>query len=289
MSWDPLLRVPEDGEPRRRAWEEACQMTAWILARHPKATVCAFGSLVRPGAWHPRSDIDLAVATSEPTDALWSQLSDAFRSREVDIFPMGKTGSSRDEYGESARFRAEVERTAVKLPAPLPGHRAQPEILLLADRLETSLRWAKSDLRDIGKSWELATGKANRDQAEIYLSAIRFEAVRYRCRLEKAFSRTLGFIDRLPRGAGLDEDRLLVYRTATEELPGVRPPLLSRQVADWHSKHLLREYSLPDEDLEIARAHADELPAIHEATRVCLEGFAGFLRSHSQPRYRFLR
>ncbi len=60
--YNPLARVPADESPRSEAWAEACRIAEWFRCRHPTATVQAFGSIVRRGAWNPRSDIDLAVS-----------------------------------------------------------------------------------------------------------------------------------------------------------------------------------------------------------------------------------
>ena len=67
--FNPLLRVPHNDPLQKEAWLDACRIVAWLGAEQPGCRVRAFGSLVRPGAWHPRSDIDLAV--EENVESPW--------------------------------------------------------------------------------------------------------------------------------------------------------------------------------------------------------------------------
>ena len=60
-TFNPLLRVPHNDPLQKEAWLEACRIVDWLRGEQPGCRVRAFGSLVRPGAWHPRSDIDLAI------------------------------------------------------------------------------------------------------------------------------------------------------------------------------------------------------------------------------------
>jgi len=101
---------------------------------------------------------------------------------------------------------------------------------------------------------------------------------RYRVRLEDALQRVLGFIDRLEPIAPDGDDRLLLYRTASEDASGLRPALITREIADWHCEFVDKEYGLmaTDEEEAIAQRHRAELPRIHQTTLETLERFRVF-------------
>lgn len=78
-------------ESERRAWLERVQAAILRLApRHPQIhRVYLFGSLVQPGRFGSRSDIDVAVVcdTPEAESAFWAALERDLR-RDVDLRPL---------------------------------------------------------------------------------------------------------------------------------------------------------------------------------------------------------
>ena len=102
---------------------------------------------------------------------------------------------------------------------------------------------------------------------------------RYRVRLEDALQRVMGFVDRLERLLPDGDDRILLYQTASKDVPGLRPALITREIADWHCEFVEREYGLmaTEEEEEVTRRHRVELPQIHQATVEAFERFRAFL------------
>jgi predicted nucleotidyltransferase len=155
--YNPLARVPTDETPRSKAWAEACRIAEWIRIRHPKAKVLAFGSIVRPGAWSPRSDIDLAL--SSIPDLSWKfqiEVQDAFPTYRVQVIE--RDGFLRRNKGgqavekaepETVNFHKEVLQTGVELPSAIPMKDGPPELLEIPRRLDSSLRHAEGELKKL--------------------------------------------------------------------------------------------------------------------------------------------
>ena len=71
----------------------------------------------------------------------------------------------------------------------------------------------------------------------------------------------------------------MLYRTASEDVAGLRPALITREIAAWHCEFVDREYGLmtTEEEEAIAQRHRVELPRIHQATLESFERFRAFL------------
>ena len=115
--------------------------------------------------------------------------------------------------------------------------------------------------------------------SQVRQDAMMLHVTRYRVRLEDALQRVLGFVDRLEPILPDGDDRILLYRTASEDIAGLRPALITREIADWHCEFVDREYGLmtTEEEEAIARHHRVELPRIHQATLESFERFRTFL------------
>lgn len=296
MSYNPLQRIQPDTDEalRKTAWEEACRIATWIQDRHPEAKVMAYGSLVRKGAWNPRSDIDLAVSgVPDFKYKLNMDIRDTFRAYEVQLINLehlvAENADPPDERDpEAENFRAEVLGSGVEIPGTIPTAEGEPEILILPRRLESTLRRAEAEIAKMERSAAIAASDPEKARGELILHAVRWEAMRYRAHIERGLSRVLGYIDRLAIDPELDEagERLRLYRVASVKIPGLRPALIAENVAAWHSKYIELEFALVDgaEEKEITAVHLRELPAIHLKTKLSFDAFGAFLRSfHEKP------
>jgi len=289
--------VPSDETPRLKAWEEACRIAEWIRCRHQDAKVLAFGSIVRRGAWNPRSDIDLA--TSGLPDAGYKfemEIQDTFPTYKVQLIDKDRILRNNTDWDEpegrgpeAKSFYADVVQSCIELPSPFPMREGPPEIFEIPKRLASSLRRAGAWLREIQKSADLSAREPEAERTHLLLDAARWESMRYRDNIERGLSRVLGYIDRLAFDPELDEggERLRLYEVASQDVPGLRPAVIPKHIAAWHSKYMNLEYTLMDEAEEksMISAHIHELPAIHEETKSVFEAFGQFLEnSHkNQP------
>jgi len=291
-TYNPLARVPTDESPRSKAWEEACRIAEWIRVRHPTAKVQAFGSILRPGAWSPRSDIDLAVSGSP--DLSWKiecEVQDAFPTYRVQVIDIDrilgghKAGISLDEGDpETENFHEDVIKSGIELPAPFPASSGPSEILEIVKRLESTIRRADAEMQKLLRVAEVSHQEPDMEKADLLLDAVRWEAMRYRVHIERGLSRVLGYIDRLGFDPELDEgeERLRLYEIASRDIPGLRPPVIPQHIAAWHSKYVDLEFGLMDEADEkcLISAHIQELPAIHKETKSAFEAFGLFLSTN---------
>ena len=288
-NYNPLARITSDETPRLKAWEEACRVAEWICSRHPAAKVLAFGSLVRPGAWNPRSDIDLATqGIPKPGHMFEMEIQDAFPTYRVEVIDRdrilhkGADEVESDERDPEAKiFYAEVVQSGIELPAPFPMSEGPPEILEIPKRLASSLRRAETEIRKMQRTAAISSEEPNNEMAVLLLDAVRWEAMRYRVHIERGLSRVLGSIDRLAFDPELDEggERLRLYEIASRDVPGLRPPVIPNHIATWHSKYVNLEYTLMDEaeQKSMIEAHIHELPSVHEETKSAFEAFGNFL------------
>ena len=115
--------------------------------------------------------------------------------------------------------------------------------------------------------------------SQVRHGAMMLHVTRYRVRLEDALQRVLGFIDRLERLVPDGDDRIMLYRTASEDVPGLRPALITREIADWHCEFVEKEYGLmaTEEEEVVVQFHRVELPGIHQATLESFQRFQTFL------------
>jgi uncharacterized protein len=95
-------------ERRRQAWEAAIRAAAFIKASFPHARVRAFGSVLYPDSFGPRSDIDLAIEGIGWPEylQLWSALDSLEPDFEIDLIDIEIASSS---------LRALIEREGVAL------------------------------------------------------------------------------------------------------------------------------------------------------------------------------
>jgi len=269
--FNPLLRVPHNDPLQKEAWIEACRIAAWLRVEQPGCRVRAFGSLVRPGAWHPRSDIDLAMEGT--ADRPWKLQSKAQHKFARFRFQIVSSAAGKGETSpERAAFLDEIQRTGVELPADMPTVHREPELPVIARRLRQAGEKMQDELQKI-----LAPAQSE-NAGQVRHDAMMLHVTRYRVRLEDALQRVLGFIDRLEPIAPDGDDRLLLYRTASEDASGLRPALITREIADWHCEFVDKEYGLmaTDEEEAIAQRHRAELPRIHQTTLETLERFRVF-------------
>ena len=288
--------MPSDEAPRLKAWEEACRIAEWIRCRHPDSKVFAFGSIVRRGAWNVRSDIDLAASgLPDPGYKLEMEIQDTFPTYKVQLIDKDRFLRSDTDWGEpegrdpeARSFYADVVRSCIEIPSPFPTGEGPPEILEIPKRLASSLRRAEAWLREIQKSADLSAREPQMERAHMLLDAARWESMRYRDSIERGLSRVLGYIDRLAFDPMLDEggERLRLYEIASQDVPGLRPAVIPKPVAAWHSKYVNLEYALMDEGDEksMVEAHIHELPAIHQETKSAFEAFGNFLKNSYKNR-----
>jgi len=277
--FNPLLRVPHNDPVQKEAWLEACRIAAWLRVEQPGCRVRAFGSLVRPGAWHPRSDIDLAMEGA--ADSPWKLQSKAqhkFARFRVQI--VSSAAGKGEPSPERSAFLEEIQRTGVELPADMSTVHRKPELPVIARRLLQASERMQDELQKI-----LAPAQSEAS-SQVRCGAMMLHVTRYRVRLEDALKRVLGFIDRLEPILPDGDDRILLYRTASEDVAGLRPALIPRGIADWHCSFIEKEYGLlgSAEEEEVARRHRLELPRIHEATLEALERFQAFLFNFEELR-----
>ena len=270
--FNPLLRVPHNDPLQKEAWLEACRIAAWLREEQPGCRVRAFGSLVRPGAWHPRSDIDLAMEGA--ADSPWKLQSKAqriFARFRVQI--VSSAAGKGEPSPERSAFLDEIQRTGVELPADMPTVHREPEIRVIARRLLQAGEMMQDELQKI-----LAPAQSEAP-SQVRHGAMMLHVTRYRVRLEDALQRVLGFIDRLERLVPDGDDRIMLYRTASEDVARVRPALITREIADWHCKFVEKEYRLmaTEEEEVVVQFHRVELPGIHQATLESFERFQTFL------------
>ena len=288
-NYNPLARVPADETPRLKAWEEACRIAEWIRCRHPAAKVLAFGSIVRRGAWNPRSDIDLAASgLPDPGYKFEREIQDTFPTYKVQLIDKDQILRNDADWNEpeerdpeAKSFYADVVQSGIEIPSAFPTGEGPPEILEIPKRLASSLRRAETEIRKIQKSADLSAKEPNNKMAGMLLDAVRWEAMRYRVHIERGLSRVLSYIDRLACDQDLDEggDRQRLYEIASQDVPGIRPAVIPKPIAEWHSKYVELEFALMDEaeKKSMIEAHIIELPSIHEETKQAFEAFAAFL------------
>jgi len=274
--YNPLLRIRPNDPVQATAWEEACRIALWLKERHTDCRVLAFGSLVRPNAWSPRSDIDIAVSgvSGFSWDLAW-EAHEQFPKFEVmvvstDPAPFKLTPSARKIEQE---FIGEIFATGIEIPSPIQTITCEPELILIAKRLEQVAWHMEKELEDIFKAGATDIPK------NIKCHACMFHANRYRYRMERGLDRVIGFIDRLkPKYRERDERRRL-YKTAAKNVPGLRPALITPEIATWHSKFVKKEYMLmdPEEENRTVLHHQKFLPEIHRKTITAFSEFREFL------------
>ena len=274
-AFNPFLRIPHNDPLQREAWLEACLIAAWLQVEQPGCRVRAFGSLVRTGAWHPRSDIDLAVEGT--VDSPWKLQPKAqrrFARFRVQI--VSSAAGNGEASPERAAFLDEIQSTWVDLPADMPTAHREPELRVIARRLFDAGGHMQSELQQILAPGQSGTPPPVRHDSQM------LHVTRYRVRLERTLSRVLGFIDRLEPLEPDGDDRILLYRTASEDVPGLRPALISAQIAAWHGEFIEKEYGLlsTEDEEAVVRRHRAELLGIHRATLESLERFRAFLIHH---------
>jgi len=95
-------------ERRQQAWAAAGRAGAFIKAAYPKARVRAFGSVLYPDSFGPRSYIDLAIEGVGWPDylQLWSALDKLEPEFEIDLIDLEIASSS---------LRALIEREGLGL------------------------------------------------------------------------------------------------------------------------------------------------------------------------------
>jgi hypothetical protein len=75
----------------------------------------------------------------------------------------------------------------------------------------------------------------------------------------------------------LDEgdERIRLYEIATKEVPGLRPALITPEVARWHARFVRDEYGLlgEEEGTESVRLLRQNLPGIHRQTLASFQEF----------------
>lgn len=270
--FNPLLRVPHNDPLQKEAWLEACRIVAWLREEQPGCRVRAFGSLVRPGAWHPRSDIDLALeGTADSPWKLQSKAQRKFARFRVQI--VSSAAGKGEPSPERSAFLDEIRRTGVELPADMPTVLREPELPVIARRLLQASERMHDELQKI-----LAPAQSEAP-SQVRHGAMMLHVTRYRVRLEDALQRVLGFVDRLERLLPDGDDRIMLYQTASEDVSGLRPALITREISDWHCEFVEKEYGLmaTEEEEDMARRHCLELPRIHHATLGEFERFQAFL------------
>lgn len=269
--FNPLLRVPRNDPLQRDAWLEACRIADWLHVEQPGCRVRVFGSLVRTDAWHPRSDIDLAVeGTADRPWILQGKTQRQFGRFRVDI--VSSDAGKGEPSPERTAFLDDIRCTGVELPAGMQTAYREPEPRVIARRLLQAGEQMQSELEQI-----LAPARPE-ISPQVRHDAKMLHVTRYRVRLERALNRVMGFIDRLERIRPDGDDRILLYRTASEAVSGLRPALISREIAEWHCNFIEKEYGLMgEEEEEVARCHHIELPRIHRATLESLGRFQAFL------------
>ena len=104
-----------------------------------------------------------------------------------------------------------------------------------------------------------------------------FHAQRYRYRMEKGLNRVIGFIDQLGSKYGEGDERLRLYKIAAKRILGLRPAIITREIARWHSKFIRQEYGFPDLNEKVVKEHREQLPEIHRKTVVAFSRFQKFL------------
>ena len=90
-------------ERREKAWDAARRAAAFIKEQYPTAAVRAFGSLLYPDSFGPKSDIDLAVEGVKWPEflRLWSAVEKREPEFEIDLVDVGIV---------SVGLRAHIER-----------------------------------------------------------------------------------------------------------------------------------------------------------------------------------
>ena len=173
---------------------------------------------------------------------------------------------------ERSAFLEEIQRTGVELPADMPTVLREPELPVIARRLLQAGERMKDELQKI-----LAPPQSEAP-SQVRHGAMMLHVTRYRMRLEDALQRVLGFVDRLERLLPEGDDRILLYRTASEDVSGLRPALITRKIADWHCEFVEKEYGLmaTEEEESVVQFHRVELPRIHQATLEAFERFRAF-------------
>lgn len=275
--YNPLLRVPSDESERAGAWGEACNIAAHIREISPGAKVLAFGSLVRSGAWTPRSDIDIAVSgMADYSHRLTGRIQDKFQRFEVQVVCADRRDK---EIPQTTQFLNEVISTGVEIPAPMPSASPLNELLVLAARLGQVIGYADIELAKMLASKFKVKASEGEENAELVRASVCYTATRYRRRLERGLSRILGFIDRLPIELDEGEEVVRLYTATAVDIPGLRPAAITPAIAAWHAANIENEFALLDSDAEadMVKRHLDELPAIHEETRLAFERFSAFL------------
>ena len=271
-TFNPLLRVPHNDPLQKEAWLEACRIAAWLREEQPGCRVRAFGSLVRPGAWHPRSDIDLAMEGAAVSPwKLQAKAQRKFARFRVQI--VSSAAGKGEPSPERSAFLEEIQRTGVELPADMPTVLREPELPVIERRLLQAGERMQDELPKI-----LVPAQSD-NVGQVRHDAMMLHVTRYRVRLEDALQRVLGFIDRLEPIAPDGDDRILLYRTASEDVSELRPALITREIADWHGEFVEKEYGLmaTEEEEAIIEFHRVELTRIHQATLESFERFQAFL------------
>ena len=276
MRYNPLSRISSDDPSRASAWKEACRVAAWLKERYPDCTVRAFGSLVRPNAWSPRSDIDIAV--SGISDFSWDfawKVHEEFSKFDVNVVSTDPDLSSQSSTAKefTRQFKEEIFATGIEIPAPMQAIACEPELIVIAKRLEMVVRSMEDELQELVDMNSAGIPDFARCDAVMY------HANRYRYRLEKGIDRVVGFIDRIKIEFRERDERLRLYKVAATAAHGLRPALLTRKIAKWHSNFINKEYTLMDEE-EVAMAvseHREQLPEIHRKTVAAFSAFRDFL------------
>jgi hypothetical protein len=155
----------------------------------------------------------------------------------------------------------------------MPTVLREPELPVIARRLLQAGERMQDELQKI-----LVPAQSD-NVGQVRHDAMMLHVTRYRVRLEDALQRVLGFIDRLEPIAPDGDDRILLYRTASEDVSELRPALITREIADWHGEFVEKEYGLmaTEEEEAIIEFHRVELTRIHQATLESFERFQAFL------------
>jgi hypothetical protein len=159
---------------------------------------------------------------------------------------------------------------------------APPSIMQIYDRRP------EAEMNKMQRTAATSAQESEKERADLLLDAVRWEAMRYRVQLERALLRVLGYIDRLAFDPQLDEggERLCLYDIASQDIPGLRPAVIPKHIAAWHSKYVELEFSLMDQADEKAMidAHIHELPSIHKETISAFDSFGDFLDNSNNIR-----
>ena len=251
---------------RAAACETANQLARWLQIRYPGVRVHVFGELVRRGAWHPRGAIRFALGGIH-CDPI--EIEEAAVKRGLDFAVSFSIIGNLDADGIGPEDWTTLQDQAVKLPGEIPEAGTVLEIIALASELQP----LPGTLGSIEEANEIA------DEA-IRLSIFATQASHYRRRvLEPLLSKILGMVDWLPFLEDPLEDRLNLYRVASLEIEGCRPPILPPDVAAWHSRHVENHESiLPETELIVSlREQVRDFQEIDRKTAKALAAFGGFL------------